>query len=441
MTFVKRYSERKFDFYRLQNLELPDFTKADHLEEIFAPKEMLKGNYDNFDKQPKQNEFARSCGHYLPDIFNMVGACEYVVTPFNSNFGCGCLKSNYECMYQYDYPGGKNSWMAAEKPNLLNPCRELHQQDVRRGTCYNIKYTSEYSVLCEEGYHGDHCENVFEPPTSDENLAPLYKLLGERSWKGLPGLVDVWLDVHQLGDKINGINQAIEENTNELKFLLKHRTALGHVIYIIEQYDRYMSDSEVDKISGDTFMHNIHSHFKQQPIFRFFYDLNEALKDKYLRYQKKKIAELYPICSNKYQERVKSFKKYTEMMETVIRATLMMYINTEKYKEDIDQNENIWTDTEKEIKKDFELQKYWRDGSCPTIYPFDRKSKGYCSETESFEGAEIREFNCDGKKDLMWLFHRIIDSEKKYSNIKKAICREKNGKLEWETEMSNTCER
>ena len=87
MTFVKRYSERKFDFYRLQNLELPDFTKADHLEEIFAPKEMLKGNYDNFDKQPKQNELSEMDEDYMyPGTENPIEMVNYIVVKLGCKF-------------------------------------------------------------------------------------------------------------------------------------------------------------------------------------------------------------------------------------------------------------------------------------------------------------------------------------------------------------------
>ena len=145
--------------------------------------------------------------------------------------------------------------------------------------------------------------------------------------------------------------------------------------------------------SAETFLHNIHSHLRQQSVFKFLHDLKEALENKYLRYQKKKIAQSYPFCSEEYQEKVKSFKKYTEMMETVIRATLMMYIDTDDFKEYIDQNEVIWKDTEQEIKKDFGLKTLWSEGSCPGITwrRIPRPGSGsdpvfddqYCSETSS----------------------------------------------------------
>jgi len=130
------------------------------------------------------------------------------------------------------------------------------------------------------------------------------------------------------------------------------------------------------------------------------------------------------------------------MMETVIRATLMMYIDTDDFKEYIDQNEVIWKDTEKEIKKDFGLKTLWSEGSCPWISwrqfvghwrrkprsrPIPVWDNQYCSETESFEGAEIDEFICEG--------------EGRHPNIKKAICKETDGRLEWESEMNNTCQR
>ena len=118
-----------------------------------------------------------------------------------------------------------------------------------------------------------------------------------------------------------------------------------------------------------------------------------------------------------------------------------MYINTDMYKDDIGQNEAIWGDYEREIKQDFELEKYWRDGSCPTFYPFELKSDGYCSETESFEGAEIQEFSCDGKKKMMEYFFQAEDSELRYPNMKRARCMRKNGKLDWDIEMSSTCQR
>jgi len=104
----------------------------------------------------------------------------------------------------------------------------------------------------------------------------------------------------------------------------------------------------------------------------------------------------------------------------------------------------IWKDTEKEIKKDFGLKTLWSEGSCPGIgrqgwsWAFGRPlsvvcpecpvfDDQYCSGTESFEGAEIDEFICEG--------------EGRHPNIKKAICKETDGRLEWESEMNNKCQR
>merc|ERR1719471_1377809 len=49
----------------------------------------------------------------------------------------------------------------------------------------------------------------------------------------------------------------------------------------------------------------------------------------------------------------------------------------------------------------------------------------YCSETESFEGAQIQEFFCD---------------ENEHSNIERAVCTRKNGTLDWDITM-NSCQR
>merc|ERR1719208_570783 len=67
---------------------------------------------------------------------------------------------------------------------------------------------------------------------------------------------------------------------------------------------------------------------------------------------------------------------YIAMTERVFRTSLLMYINTDMYKESIEQNEAIWRDYERDIKKDFELEKYWRDGSCPVFNPSQRGAFG-----------------------------------------------------------------
>ena len=173
--------------------------------------------------------------------------------------------------------------------------------------------------------------------------------------------------------------------------------------------------------------------------------MEDALKNKYLSYEKKKIAGTNRVCTLEYHKKVEAFKMYIAMTERVFRTSLLMYINTDMYKESIEQNEAIWRDYEREIKQDFELKKYWKEGSCPVFYPFQRtmfvgfaafgasasvsgfSSGGYCSETESFEGAQIQEFSCDGNNE--------------YPNMKRALCTRKNGTLDWDIEMSSTCQR
>ena len=342
-------------------------------------------------------------------------------------------------------PQGENEWIVGEKPNVDNPCEEFHQEDLRRGTCHNIENTSQFVVLCNFGYQGDHCQDTLDSNKTDVKLSPLEDILDQRTWKGLPSLVDVWFDVRHLGDKIEGIKEVINDNTNQLSFEIQHNEVLRDLVYIIDEYDKYMSDSDSERISGDTFLHRIHKHFSQKDISRFLYDLEDALKNKYLSYEKKKIAGTHRVCTPEYREKVEAFKMYIAMTERVFRTSLLMYINTDMYKESIEQNEAIWRDYEREIKQDFELKKYWKEGSCPVFYPFQRtmfvgfaafgasasvsgfSSGGYCSETESFEGAQIQEFSCDGNNE--------------YPNMKRALCTRKNGTLDWDIEMSSTCQR
>ena len=455
--------------YHLRDLNLDDFTKADNLEDRYAPKEMMRGIYDYLDEDipPPNRNFSfhpKRCGINLPNIFELdsnmfeldseSSALNFFATilpsalKFFGTHGCNveCMKdflcfgsiSNYARLCKDIFAGGKNDWVVSEEPNVDNPCRELHQEDLRRGTCHNIEYTSHFVVLCNFGYHGDHCQDTLDPNVTDVNLSPLMDILDHRTLSSLPSLVDVFFDVRQLGDKIEGIKEVINDNTNQLSFQIQHTEVLKDLVYIIDEYDKYMSDSDRERISGDTFMHRIHKHFSQKDISRFLFDLDDALKNKYLSYEKKKIAAAYGVCTAEYQEKVESFKKYTLMTERVFRTSLLMYINTDMYKDEIEQNEAIWRDYEREIKQDFELKKYWREGSCPAFYPFQRTvhvgfsgisasvSGGNCSETESFEGAQIRDFLCYGNE---------------YPSIKRALCTRKNGKLDWDIEMSSTCQR
>ena len=350
--------DEPYSLYSLHNEEYG--TTAKFLGSSFSPPEMLHGSNEFFCYNKDEFQFTQYTDliQSFPEL-NGIHRVEH-----DTDKSLLDMPWDEACDEEHNW-----HWITAFNPRIEDPCSIAYvQHKEASGECYNIKYTSNHTWICNEGYGGDNCEEelkadggqICEDKNSDTcaGLDYLKSSLEEfPKWEGLATLIDVWVEVVDLADKIT---KTVESATGKILFHIDHQDTIKDAAVLLRIHHKYNFGND----SEEYFMLQVHEFLNKHTLTEFLTDFDAYVRSNNLQFVKQGLIDKYgqdSVCSQAYRQELATFKKEIKNMIAVVTQTLLKYNRYKLYRD-----EDHWHERERDIKY-LQQQSLSKEYSCPQI--------------------------------------------------------------------------